>query len=290
MTEQKTWPIELYGKPPFDGNFIKLTGTRADGLPDGVHTGGAFLHVDTDTVWKSLIARPYPNAEVLIETHETDILATFAGQPFFPSNWRTEIVNGRPWMVRRVATIVGQEFAFRDMERSVMYDLEQAVRKVNRAGWEINDVISLGYDHHYNNLFIVDLSSAAQVQPIHFCDDTERVHQFMRWCKFETIPELRHKASKKYHDTLMETIASKWDQEIKKIRKAVHVYASFNRPVSTLWATLPTGTMLAHEKYGNYETQTPWTWIFTPVELTKEIYDYELTWAYSPLHSKEGLS
>jgi hypothetical protein len=287
-----SFPIEMYGQPPFDG-CTKLTGTRADGLPDGVHTGGAFLTPD-GFVWKPLIARPYPNADALYPTKEIDLLREFADKPFFPKNW-TEVMtpDGRPWLVRKLAPVYGQEIEHRRINRDVLLALEQAVRGVNRAGWEINDLITLALDPKSYKPFIVDLSTAYPTRPVKWCDDSDRFYRFAELCGYDRLSKLRHNAAGAWHHELMKAISEEDKDRATQVRRARHVYASYNRPFSLMWATMPFGTLCVHTDRSDPVNAVPHTWVFTVDPLPpnddrdSEAYRYELTWAYSPLHERE---
>jgi hypothetical protein len=69
-----TLPLSIRDVAP-GPDFTRLTGTRPDGLPDGVHTGGAWLSPDGREVWKPLDARPYANADGHIPASENQTTA-----------------------------------------------------------------------------------------------------------------------------------------------------------------------------------------------------------------------
>ena len=101
MTNYKEYPLSIRDVSPSPG-AVRLTGTRQDGLPDGMHTGGAWLC--GEEVWKSLDGRPYANAECHYSTLEADVLEEMADKPLFPRNWRIEEANGRRFLVRELPT------------------------------------------------------------------------------------------------------------------------------------------------------------------------------------------
>ena len=58
-----------------------------------------------------------------------------------------------------------------------------------------------------------------------------------------------------------------------------HVYASRNRPISSLWADVPGAVYVD----ANYAETGVWTWMVTPAPLDDEtVRRYELTWAWGP--------
>ena len=111
-----TYPLALRDMPPTDDGWLRLTGIRPDGLPDGFHTGGAWHHQATGEVWKPLDARPGPDCSFHEPTREAEALALVAGAPGFPLNWRvaetTHAVDNvsyvRRWLVRRHAVVITQ--------------------------------------------------------------------------------------------------------------------------------------------------------------------------------------
>ena len=65
-----------------------------------------------------------------------------------------------------------------------------------------------------------------------------------------------------------------------------HVYASRNRPISSLWACLSAdraNVLGAVYVDANYAETGVWTWVVTPAQLDERtVRRYELTWAWSP--------
>lgn len=161
-------------KPHPDAMLIHAT--RWDGVPDGVHTGGAYHWRDRHEVYKPLDGRPYMNADAHYPTQERECLEAFAGQPFFPRNWRVERLNGRDWLVRPWATILQPT----DLSLDVLRALWQQVQVVNAAGWELADLLSIGEVR--GELFIVDCSCAhRQTGPgAWWADDKWRVAKLWR--------------------------------------------------------------------------------------------------------------
>ena len=60
-----------------------------------------------------------------------------------------------------------------------------------------------------------------------------------------------------------------------------HVYASRNRPISGLWASVPGAVYVD----ADYAKTGVWTWVVTTVPLDdKTVRRYELTWAWGPIY------
>lgn len=151
---------------------VRITGNRPDGLPDGVHTGGAWLW--QGEIFKPLDGRPYANCENHYPTQEAECLEVFGGQPFFPRNWRVEQHNGRRFLVRAFAKILEPK-AIADETLLLLF---AQVNKVNEGGWEIGDLISLGELN--GQLFIVDLSTAhpQRGKCAYAADDSHHVQRY----------------------------------------------------------------------------------------------------------------
>lgn len=245
-------------------------------LPDGIHTGGPWLCEDK-MVWKPLDAKPYANADVRVETLEAVFLEKFAGSPMFPRNWQVEEYGGRRFLVRPEVYLVN--FDERLLDKDDVLTVEKAIRYVNSHGWEIGDDITLGHDR--DGLFVLDLSCAheSKGQGGFAADELWRIDKFLNRAGFDRIAILRSKAHRVIVDNLFKT-----DREL--TREHRHVYASFNRPISLMWASIPKEfqSILLDEKYGDWEKLTPWTWIVTVNQLPDDlIYNYELTWGWSPI-------
>lgn len=270
-------PLSIRDVGPDDG-AIRLTGTRPDGLPDGFHTGGAWLL--GNEVYKPLDGRPYANCEFHYPTREAEVLELMAGQTLFPRNWRIEERNGRRFLVRKKAMLIPDEIPYDYLKTEQVLLVEQGIRNLNRNHWEINDTISLAMDSDTYELFILDMSAAQEMngQGCYAADDEWRIREFFKLCKAERILKLREHAS---HILT----AALWGMKHPNHR---HVYASFNRPISGIWASLPKDTEYIHQERANWEEMIPWTWIITTAPLPDEkIKSYELVWGWSPVHDKE---
>lgn len=87
MTEATPLPLSIRDVGPHP-DAVRLTGMRSDGLPDGVHTGGAWLW-GQHGIFKPLDGRPYANAKNHYPTDELTVLELMAGQPLFPRSTST---------------------------------------------------------------------------------------------------------------------------------------------------------------------------------------------------------
>jgi len=143
-------------------------------MPDGVHTGGAWLY--NGEVWKPLDGRPWMNADCHIPTQEAEFLEAVAGQPFFPRNWRIEEANGRRFLVRPFAKILEPKA----IDDATLLALAGAVKQVNAQCWEIGDLIQLG--EIAGEIFIVDLSTVHVQKGIcaYAADDKPYIERFFK--------------------------------------------------------------------------------------------------------------
>lgn len=260
---------------------ISIIRNRPDGLPDGVHCG-AWLDVDTNKVWKLLYGRPYANADVIVRTHEDEFLTKFADTPYFPKNWEVLPSNNLWWLVRpKVEVFADEDYA--SLPNDTLLNIEKAILEVNRKGWALNDYITLAFDHSIGEYMILDLSTACEDPQ---ADDWFRIEQLFTLCKREHILKLRSNARTVLHNLRYGTLLfDKHGQQLERdaALQYKHVYASFNRPMSAIWATLP-DAMYIQEEHAYWEEgkMIPWTWIVTKEPLTEEkIYSYELRWGWS---------
>lgn len=258
---------------------IKLTGTSPSGLPSGVHTGGAWL-LDSN-VWKPLDARPYANCENHYPTKEMEVLELMAGKPLFPRNWWMENRNGRKWLVRKKAHIIPDDFGYKEVFTTLdkVLFVEAGVRELNRNKWEIGDYIALAIDPDTYQLFLYDLS-AAHPQDGAGCyraDEEWRVYEFFKRCGAERLLKLRENA---FH------VVGDIDFTLKHGGGYRHVYASFNRPVSPVWADIPDEPVFVHNDRASLAESVPHTWIVVKEQLADGVLRrYELQWGWSPIHA-----
>lgn len=281
----KTLPLTIRDVRPAP-YAIRLTGQRADGLPNGFHTGGAWL-VD-DEVWKPLDGRPYANCEYHYPTDEVEALEAIAGEPLFPRNWRIEEANDRRFLVRKRAHIIGQDVEYHDLSKEQVLLVEQGIREFNRRGWEVNDEIQLGIDPDTYDLFLVDLSTACYRPPeqrkgCYAPNDERRIFCFFKECGCDWLVTLREAAYR---------VISHMEDLLERARKRcegfVHIYGSFNRPISSLWASFPCEVYFVDNERANWEKAIPHTWVVSQEPLDDEtIRRYELTWGWSPVHDPQ---
>jgi len=256
---------------------VRLTGKSPNGLPSGVHTGGAWLWAGE--VWKPLDGRPYANSPNHYSTREAEVLELMAGKPLFPRNWRVEERNGRRFLIRKKAYIIPDDFDYKDVFTSTdkVLMVEAAVRELNRNKWEIGDDIALAVDPDTYELFLYDLSVAhlQDGQGCYRADEEWRIRNFFKACGAERLLKLRQNA---FH------VVSSIDFIMERGGGFCHVYASFNRPVSPIWADIPGEPKFVHNDWADWAESIPHTWIVVKEPLPDEILKrYELRWGWSPI-------
>lgn len=279
MNETDLLPLSIRDVSP-SPEAVRITGTRPDGLPDGVHTGGAWLV--GDEVWKPLDGRPYANCDGHVPTQEAECLEAMAGKLGFPRNWRVETRNNRKFLVRPKCLTIPGDIPYSHLNMNRLLQVEQMVRGLNRAGWELNDTITLAIAPHDYDPFILDLSAAWYRGPgdkgCYSADDEWRVLKFFEECKADLLVKLRQNA--KYAISGID-----WLIEHPNLQ---HVYASFNRPMSDMWATIPGEHAYIHNSNQNWTESIPHTWTVTSELLPQDVIDrYELRWGWSPIHEKQ---
>lgn len=277
----KVLPVSMRENKPRI-HTIRINRNRPDGLPDGVHCG-VWLNLDDKTVWKCLYGRPFINSDVIVRTQEDKFLNEFADLPYFPRNWKVEQANHLWWLVRHEAYYFDAE-DYKDIDDGTILEIEQTIYKVNSRGWSIGDYITLLIDQNDYHIFIADLSTACQDTQ---ADDWDYIEKFFKLCKRERFVTLRNNARTILHDLHYNTLLFNKDgyalndEQLKKVREFKHVYASFNRPISSIWASLGK-VIYKHEAFANWENMIPWTWIITDEPLSDEkINNYELRWGWS---------
>lgn len=277
MENSNALPLSIRDVNPGPG-AIRLTGTTPNGLPSGFHTGGAWLI--GDWVYKPLDGRPYANCENHYPTRELEVLELMKGKTLFPDNWREGMINGRHWLIRKKAYLIPEDIPYRELRLNQVLEVEQGVRALNRAKWEINDGIALAVDPDSYQLFLYDLSAAHPMDGsgCYRADEEWRIKQFFEQTGFGRIAKLRQHASH------LITEITFWKERKQGYQ---YVYASFYRPFSTLWASLPMKDqpILVQNDRADWENQIPHTWIITTEPIPAEkIKSYELDWAWEPIH------
>ena len=259
-------------KPHKDADKLG-NGYRADGLPDGIHTGGVYRY--NGEIWKPLDGRPYANADFVCPTLEDKFLEVVADLQTFPKNWRVENANGRRWLVRPEC-IVLTEKDLHNLDKDILLQIEQDVMEANRRGWEVNDAFQIAFDKTTYLYFILDCSSAQQMtgQGAYAADEFDRIIRFFKLCGYDQLAQLRQNAKHLLSGfEFLDKHPEAWENSYP------HVYASFNRPFSLMWARLGQECILEHQQRSD---AVPHTWIVTKEPIPNEkLYDYELTWGYS---------
>jgi hypothetical protein len=258
---------------------VRVIGERHDGLPDGAHTGGAWEL--GGEIWKPLDGRPYPNCEFHYATDEEEMLKELSGLPLFPENWRIEERNGRRFVVRTKGLVLGsKDFPHSYLTHEHMETIEAGVRAANERGWEINDEIGIAFDPESYDLYVYDLSACQRMtgKAAFAADDTSRLLKFFDQVGWENLAKLRRNGQTQLQNQFIEFRF-----------KYRHVYASFNRPFSLMWASLPGEIELVHEDRANWSEMIPHTWILSAEPLPEDkLKSYELKWAWSPIEHQEG--
>lgn len=288
------YPLSHGKIPPGEGFKWMGTSTRPDGLKDGVHTGGCWLTADEQCVWKPLDCLPYPNSDARVPTMEAAVLDAMRGEPGFLQDWAVCKRNGRRWLIMPRLWFWPQN---RDvlspppMEAFLL--IEQCMRKLNEAGWEYNDLPQMAYSQEEGWL-LVDFSAAHKPQMWRkgWHGEEWRVARWWELMEKPRVAALRTRGKSVAHLVQFPDFFGRHDTEplyleaaFYKVsdearRKHVHVYASTNRPMSSIWAKIDGAAFLGAD--ANLEPRVH-TWVAARRELTDdEIARYELTWAWSP--------
>lgn len=264
-----TYPLWIRDRRPWDSSvWLKFNGYRHDGLLDGIHSGGVWLHTRTQEVWKPLDGKPFANAEVHVTTNEDTCLEALAGRPGFPRNWRIEThtqTNGsesieRRYLVRPKCVVLDKDGITLDMALAV----ERAVRGMNQAGWLLNDPVSVACDPWTGEPFILDLSVAAfttvQEPWAWGHNDLYRIPKWLDWAGQAELVSLRDAGRKAVLDLLCQSADDTWPG-----REWEHVYVD------------PGDFTPDRAHYVE-------PFIIVPEPLGDDVMDeHNLTWAWSPL-------
>lgn len=238
-------------------------------------------------MWKAADGRPFANSENHYPTGELECLGALAGKPGFSHNWRTETtrhtIDGqnleRTWIIRKKAYVLGLDWPKDTITLAQVLAVEQAVRGMNEAWWELGDHISVAIGPDTYEPFILDLSCAMHRPGAVGCykpDDWWRMSAWLKWLGFNRLVQLREDGRHVIYPGLVATKA----RDYWPGKEWVHIYASRNRPMSGVWARIKD----AHYVDGDYSTQGVFTWVVTPTLIPNDkVASYELTWAWSPL-------
>lgn len=287
MSEIPDYAIPLTIRDVAPGSdFTRLDpGERADGLPDGVHTGGCWLSPDGEEVYKPLDGRPFANSEYHLPTREANVLEVMAGEPAFPRNWRVEeggelVVDGRTytrrWLVRPKAWLVPEDVDPARMELEDVLVVERGLRLLNMRGWEIGDDLKVAYAR--DGVFILDLSNAWTYPR---ADDEWR---FLKWAEamgFGRLVRLRREA-RRVRSLFRISEDPHWPRADEGHPDASyqHVYASGNGPISDLRVHIPEAHCVSADPHGDLGVRA---WVVTREPLDAEtVHKYELTWGWAP--------
>jgi hypothetical protein len=285
---QNSLPLSIRDVAPGEG-AIRLTGIRTDGLPDGIHTGGAWLW--RGECWKPCDGRPYANAECHVPTDEEAALTAMAGQPFFPRNWRAETCGGRRFIVRPVARVLPRDLPWATLTEQDALAVEAALRAFNEAGWELGDPVTLARDPD-DALFIVDLSAAHHLAGtgLYGADDLWRIERFLAEAGFNRLLDLRRAAR-----AVQSPVRFAMAQEYWSLR---HVYAC--KDAAAARAVAGSAFLTSAEAAGFYpahkqaEALTMFRacspgWLLTANRLPPDLcQEHGLVWGWSPLRERES--
>ena len=249
---------------------------------DGIHTGGCWLM--GERVYKPLDARPYMNADFHVPTLEAEMLAAFADDTTFtmcPKNWEVEELNGRRWLVRDKAIIVGQDVTFDEAEIDLPFlrVIENAIRYINSKGWQINDSIQIAVDESDGSYFLYDLSNASRNPN---ADDSAAIRSLYQEAGAKSVLAL-----------LANSTPALAEATLKRGIKVNYIYASMSRPLSSWFR--PEGIersqycLIHSTATPSFQQSVPHTWICSEVMFAdKQVESYELTLAYArwplPIH------
>ena len=295
---RKLFPLWIRDEKPDGRNWQRLNGLRMDGMPDGFHTGGAWLNPESDLVYKPLDGRPYANSEVHAKTDELEACCAMAAITGH-RNWWTETtvhekdgeVVERRWLVRKRAMVLGKDWKTSEITKDQVLQVEQIIHQFNEAWWEIGDDISVAFDLQSYEVFILDLSTAFYRPGASGCytpDDWWRMQKWLEQLSFENLLNLRKGGKRvvplpcgdKFLERGLLGEVVDWPG-----REWVHVYASRNRPMSTTWARIDKAHYVHAKSYSEFGVHT---WVVTPEPLNTDVmFQYELDWAWSPLQYKD---
>jgi hypothetical protein len=270
------------------------TSTRPDGLPDGYHTGGVWLTPDETEVYKPLTAWPCANATERYPTDEAKCLAEMSGQPgFLPSDaWRVEERNGEQWLVIPRLYFWPQE---RDvLMRPELEDfllIESAMKALNAAGWEYNDLPQLAY--YQGTPVLVDFSIAHKPSSwgMSHGDEWRMDRWWEKAAERKDIAALRRRGGHVRHAVRCPQFCDKeaepynvldrfYPREEDERREYEYIYASTRRPMSALWGPKEG---IVYMRGDEQKRPRVYTWLacdhLLPDDLVKSI---ELTMAWTP--------
>lgn len=280
-----TYPTrEAASWPPAEG-FTKIdAGNNYRGIPDGYHTGGAYLSPDGKEVWKPLVGLwPTMDGFVADKTNEVECLQAGAGLKSFPANWRVEQAADKPWLVRpRAIVIKNADDVRHNLDIHDILQIEQDIRALNQRGWAVHDDLSIA--RWLNQRFVLDLSAAGTCK-IGWDDDKDHVIRWLKGCV--NIPWLAY--IREEGRFLMDPFKSRWNGRwendiaafLQEMRDYRHIYVSRSRPMDAMWAPRDWYYLPGTDK--DMSEARVHTWVITKEPIPPEkIYSYEMNWAWSP--------
>lgn len=276
-----TYPTREAGSwPPAEGFTRIEPGNNYRGIPDGCHTGGAYLSPDQREVWKPLVGL-WPTMHGFEDgpTREAECLEAGAGLKSFPANWRVEEAAGKPWIVRPLAIVVkGPKEAQSYLEIEHIVQIERDIRALNRRGWAVHDDLSIAVWR--GQRFVLDLS-AANTCKVGWDDDADHVIRWLKGCV--GIPWLAY--IRDVGRFLLDPFSPRWEGRWEWFRAEMsdhrHIYVSRSRPMSAMWAPHEWYYLPGTEK--DMREARVHTWILTKEPIPEQkIASYEIQWAWSP--------
>jgi hypothetical protein len=271
----KHWPIAIRDVAPHP-DAVRLTGTTPNGLPSGVHTGGAWKL--NGYVYKPVDVQPSMGCGYHIFSQEVEVLLEMTGQPLFPRNWWLERRNDRTFIVRAVAWIFPEDIDYENIDRDDALMVERGVMGLNARGWEINDGIPLAMSAGPEyTLFAYDMSAAQRMtgSGAYAADERSNVIEFFDRCGQTWLAKLRRNARKVFTDHILDPDMS----------GLPYVYSSMYRP---LWigVNVPDATYI-HVMRPSLSEAIPHAWILTPQPLNDDyLRRHEFEYGWGPLTTK----
>ena len=224
------------------------TTVRADGRPDGFHTGGVWLTPDETKVYKPLTAWPCANATERYPTDEAECLAVMSGKPgFLPRDaWHIELLRDQWWLVMPRLLFWPQNIDVMlhpTMEHLLL--IESAVRAMNAAGWLYNDSPQLAY--YQGTPVLMDFSNAHR--PTTWDQGYNDEFRMARWWQdmgHEDISLLRRRGKHIRHAVRLPEFCDPKEEPFiphdlanvpsREDRSTYeHIYASQYRPMTAAW-------------------------------------------------------
>ncbi len=270
------FPISLRDVSPHP-DAERLTGTTPDGLPSGVHSGGAWKL--NGYVYKPVDVQPSMGCGYHVFSQELEVLLAMKGQPLFPHNWWVERHNSRTFIVRASAWIFGDDLDYEYIDRDKALYVERGIMNLNAHGWEVNEgsiplAMSAGPGYQ---IFVYDMSAAQRMtgSGAFAADERDKVLRFFGECGQTWLAKFRRNARKVYGDCILNP----------DIEGPGYVYASMSRP-TWIGINIP-GATFVHVMKPDFHEAIPFTWIVTPEPLSDDyLRRTEFMYGWGPLTTK----